>query len=60
MTDPHLLEQADQCRDRAHAYVGRPEARFLLRVAQEFERLAIERRAQTKLPILPPLSVGPD
>lgn len=36
----HLLEEADDCRRRALAYLGKPEAPFLLRVAREFERLA--------------------
>lgn len=44
MTNAKLLDQADQCRHRAHSYLGRPEATFLLRVAREFERLACERR----------------
>ena len=38
MTD--LLEEAENCRRKAHAYVGLPEASFLLRVAEGFERLA--------------------
>jgi hypothetical protein len=37
----HLAE-AEQCRKRASAYRGRPEAEFLLNVAREFERLARE------------------
>ena len=44
MTDSHLLDEADDCRKRAQAYVGQPEAAFLLKVAREFERLAHERR----------------
>lgn len=36
----HLREQAEECRERALAYLGRPEATFLLRAAREFDRLA--------------------
>ena len=42
--DSHLLEEAGECRRRAQAYVGQPEATFLLKVAREFERLALEER----------------
>ena len=41
-----LGEEADECRRKALAYVGQPEAPFLLRVAREFDRLAAERREQ--------------
>ena len=41
MTD--LLEEAENCRRKAHAYVGLPEASFLLRVAEGFERVAADR-----------------
>ena len=37
-------EEAEDCRRKALAYVGRPEASFLLGVAREFERLAGERK----------------
>ena len=54
MVEAHRLDEAEDCRQRAHAYVGRPEATFLLRVAQEFERLALERRTETaELMVLP-------
>lgn len=33
-----------ECRRKALAYLGRPEAPFLLRVAREFDRLAAEQR----------------
>lgn len=36
-------EEAQDCRRKALAYVGQPEAAFLLRVAREFDRLARER-----------------
>lgn len=35
-----LLEQPGNCRRRALAYVGRPEAPFLLRVGSAFQELA--------------------
>ena len=35
-------EEAAACRRKALAYVGRPEGPFLLRVAEEFDRLASE------------------
>jgi len=34
-------EQAESCRRQANQYAGRPEAPFLLRVAQAFDELAI-------------------
>ena len=40
----HLEQEAEDCRRKALAYVGRPEATFLLRVAREFDRLAGERK----------------
>jgi hypothetical protein len=33
-------EEAERCRRQAHAYVGKPEAAFLLRIAREFDQLA--------------------
>lgn len=39
-----FAEEADACRRKAHVYVGRPEATFLLRVAKEFDRLEGEHR----------------
>ena len=33
-------EEAEECRRKALAYVGRPEAPFLIKVAREFDRLA--------------------
>lgn len=38
MTDLH--EEAESCRRQAIAYLGRPEASFLLNAAREFERVA--------------------
>jgi hypothetical protein len=35
-----LEEEAEICRRRAIAYLGWPEATFLLRVAKEFDRLS--------------------
>ena len=39
-----LSEEAEICRRKALAYVGKPEARFLLQVARQFDRLEAERR----------------
>jgi hypothetical protein len=36
--------EAENCRQKALSYLGRPEAPFLLRVAREFDRLAKEAR----------------
>jgi len=36
-------EEAEDCRRKALAYVGQPEATFLLSVARQFDRLAYER-----------------
>lgn len=33
-------EEAEECRRKALAYVGQPEAPFLIKVAREFDRLA--------------------
>jgi hypothetical protein len=38
--DPH--EEAENCRRQALAYLGCPEAEFLLRLARAFEQLAAE------------------
>jgi hypothetical protein len=35
-------EEAENCRRKALAYVGQPEAPFLLSVARQFDRLAHE------------------
>ncbi len=37
-----LHHEADDCRRRALCFLGRPEARFLLRIAREFDRLSEE------------------
>lgn len=44
MNNISYLEEAETCRRRAMAYVGKPEATFLLRAAEEFERLDAEKR----------------
>lgn len=36
-------EQAENCRQQASKFVGRPEAPFLLRVASAFDELAVNR-----------------
>jgi hypothetical protein len=38
-----LDEEAELCRRRALSYIGKPEAPFLLKIAGEFDRLAVER-----------------
>jgi hypothetical protein len=43
MAHPDLHNEAENCRDKAMSYLGKPEARFLLRVAREFDRLAKQR-----------------
>ena len=48
MTDP--LEEAENCRCKALVYCGQPEASFLLRVADELERLGRECRRKTAPP----------
>ena len=35
-----LRDEAEECRQRALVYLGRPEAVFLLHAAREFERIA--------------------
>ena len=40
MSTETLWEQAEDCRRRAHAYLGQPEGQFLLKVAAAFEDLA--------------------
>ena len=40
-------EQADKCRAQASEFAGKPEAPFLLRVANAFDELAME--ADTRL-----------
>ena len=37
---PRVYEEAEQCRRQALAYLHKPEATFLLRVAREFDKLA--------------------
>lgn len=39
-----LEEEAEECRRKALCYLGRPEAPLLLKVAREFDRLALQRR----------------
>ena len=47
---PDFDEEAEACRRQALAYLGRPEAQFLLRVARGFEQLAAERIGISRLP----------
>ena len=39
-----LLEEAENCRRKALAYLGQPEAELLLRVAEAFEELDAQKR----------------
>ena len=39
-----LLEEAENCRRKALAYLGQPEAVFLLRAAKAFEELDAQKR----------------
>ncbi len=39
-----LLEEAENCRRKALAYLGQPEAVLLLRAAKAFEELDLEKR----------------
>ncbi len=41
-------EDADECRKKAVAYLGRPEASFLLEAAREFDRLEIRQSQSTR------------
>ena len=41
MDTPDLYEEAERTRQQAFSYLGKPEAPFLLRIAREFERLAV-------------------
>ena len=50
MTNSSLEEEAEDCRRKALAYIGRPEAPFLMRVAREFDRIAAERRTTAQSP----------
>jgi hypothetical protein len=49
--DISFEEEAEDCRRQALAYVGQPEASFLMRVAREFDRLAHEPRACRVVPV---------
>jgi hypothetical protein len=39
-----FAEEAEICRRKALAYLGKPEASFLLQIARQFDRLEAERR----------------
>jgi hypothetical protein len=43
MDGANLYDEAENCRLKALSYLGKPEAPFLLHVAQEFDRLAAKR-----------------
>ncbi len=40
MDDTNFYGEAEDCRQRALSYLGKPEAPFLLSLAREFDRLA--------------------
>ena len=40
MSEQEMREEAEECRRKALAYLGQPEAPFLLHVAQAFDELA--------------------
>ncbi len=44
MDNIRLLEEADNCRRKALAYLGQPEATFLLKAAKAFEELDLKER----------------
>ena len=50
MNDKSLLREAELCRQRALAHLGRPEVTFLLKMAREFERLASQTRTGMRSP----------
>lgn len=50
MAELTFEEEAEDCRRKALAYVGQPEATFLLKVARQFERLAAERSNRFRKP----------
>jgi hypothetical protein len=45
-----LEEEAEECRRKALCYLGRPEAPLLLKVAREFDRLALQRLNDQRTP----------
>ena len=51
MRDISFEEEAEECRRQALAYVGQPEASFLIRVAREFDRLAHDPQARRVVPV---------
>ncbi len=48
-----LLEEAENCRRKALAYLGRPEATFLLRVAKAFEELDLKSVVLDRVSVAP-------
>lgn len=40
MHEPDMKEEAENCRRKALAYLGKPEASFLLRVGRAFDKLS--------------------
>lgn len=50
MNKAEFEQQAEHCRTQATAYIGKPESHVLLRIAQEFDRLATGDYASSSLP----------
>ena len=46
MNEATLNSEAERCRQKSLSYLGKPEAPFLLRIAREFERLAVGSKAK--------------
>jgi hypothetical protein len=53
-----LHAEAEECRKNAKCYVGKPEASFLLRLAEAFEQLRAQQDETNKHPVLRALSEG--
>jgi TorA maturation chaperone TorD len=49
MRPHHLASEASACRSLAEEFEGRPEAPLLLRIATEFDRLAVTREWPLRL-----------
>ena len=52
-----FTEEAEKCRSQALAYLGKPEAPFLLRVARAFDELAVEKPAASAQPAKAPIDL---
>jgi hypothetical protein len=52
-----FTEEAEKCRSQALAYLGKPEAPFLLRVARAFDELAVDKPASRVQHPKPPMDL---